>query len=155
MIDYEMPHLHLCSKTARLLMKVILYDYNRRLLNSLLNIIYHVSSKLDQLAHVTSHDNPTYCCIQHQILPLYVCRQIPCEMLHVMFTAHTSSSHYGTLCMACTHGEKRNAYGVLVEEPEGKRPLGIYRHRWEDNIMVYRPVARQRPRNIQRDNGCR
>jgi hypothetical protein len=35
-----------------------------------------------------------------------------------------------------THGEKRNAYRILVGKPEGKRPLEIPRHRWEDNIMM-------------------
>jgi hypothetical protein len=36
---------------------------------------------------------------------------------------------------ACsTHGEKRNEYKVLVGKPEGKRPLGRPRRRWEDNI---------------------
>jgi hypothetical protein len=33
-------------------------------------------------------------------------------------------------------GEKRNAYRILVGNPEGKRPLGIPRHRWEGNIRV-------------------
>ena len=28
------------------------------------------------------------------------------------------------------------AYGVLVGKTEGKRPLGIPRHRWDDNIKV-------------------
>jgi hypothetical protein len=31
-------------------------------------------------------------------------------------------------------GEKRNAYGLLVGKPEGKRPLGRPRCRWVDNI---------------------
>jgi hypothetical protein len=31
-------------------------------------------------------------------------------------------------------GEKRNAYGLVVEKPEGKRPLGRPRRRWVDNI---------------------
>jgi hypothetical protein len=31
-------------------------------------------------------------------------------------------------------GEMRTAYSVLVEKPEGKRPLGRRRRRWEDNI---------------------
>jgi hypothetical protein len=30
----------------------------------------------------------------------------------------------------------RNAYNILIGKPEGKRPLGIYRSRWEGNIMV-------------------
>jgi hypothetical protein len=33
-------------------------------------------------------------------------------------------------------GEKRNAYGILVGKPEGKRPLGRPRRRWEDNIRM-------------------
>ncbi|KAJ4427681.1 hypothetical protein ANN_25330 [Periplaneta americana] len=33
-------------------------------------------------------------------------------------------------------GESRNAYRVLVGRPEGKRPLGRPRRRWEDNIKI-------------------
>jgi hypothetical protein len=33
-------------------------------------------------------------------------------------------------------GEVRNAYKILVGKPEGKRPRGRYRHRWEDNIRM-------------------
>jgi hypothetical protein len=33
-------------------------------------------------------------------------------------------------------GEKRNAYGILVGNPEGKRPLGRPRRRWVDNIKI-------------------
>jgi len=33
-------------------------------------------------------------------------------------------------------GEMRNAYKILVGKPEGKRPLGRHRHRWEDNIRM-------------------
>ena len=32
--------------------------------------------------------------------------------------------------------QSRNAYRVLVGKPEGKRPLGRRRHRWEDNIKM-------------------
>jgi hypothetical protein len=35
-----------------------------------------------------------------------------------------------------TNGEKRNAYRLLVGEPEGKRPLGRLRRRWVDNIRM-------------------
>jgi hypothetical protein len=33
-------------------------------------------------------------------------------------------------------GEKRNAYRLLVGNPEGKRPLGRPRRRWVDNIRI-------------------
>jgi len=33
-------------------------------------------------------------------------------------------------------GEKRGAYRFLVGKPEGKRPLGRPRHRWEENIKL-------------------
>jgi hypothetical protein len=33
-------------------------------------------------------------------------------------------------------GEKRNAYRILVANPEGKRPLGRPRRRWVDNIKM-------------------
>jgi hypothetical protein len=33
-------------------------------------------------------------------------------------------------------GAKRNAYRILVEKPEGKRPLGRPRRRWMDNIKM-------------------
>ena len=31
-------------------------------------------------------------------------------------------------------GERRGVYSVFVGKPEGKRPLGRPRRRWEDNI---------------------
>jgi hypothetical protein len=31
---------------------------------------------------------------------------------------------------------RRGMYRVLVGKPEGKRPLGIPRHRWQDNIKM-------------------
>jgi hypothetical protein len=38
---------------------------------------------------------------------------------------------------ACiTHGEKRNAYSVLVGKPEGNGPLGRPGRRSEDNIYA-------------------
>jgi hypothetical protein len=33
-------------------------------------------------------------------------------------------------------GEKRNAYRLLVGNPEGRRPLGIPRRMWLDNIRM-------------------
>ena len=40
----------------------------------------------------------------------------------------------GGACSAC-RGEERHIPG-LVGKPEGKRPLGRLRHRWEDNIKM-------------------
>jgi hypothetical protein len=33
-------------------------------------------------------------------------------------------------------GEKRGAYRILVRRPEGRRPLGRPKRRWEDNIKT-------------------
>ena len=33
-------------------------------------------------------------------------------------------------------GERRGVYRVLVGRPEGKRPLGTSKRRWEDNINM-------------------
>ena len=33
-------------------------------------------------------------------------------------------------------GGERGAYRVLMGKPEGKRPLGIPRRRWADNIIM-------------------
>jgi hypothetical protein len=33
-------------------------------------------------------------------------------------------------------GEKRNVYKLLLGKPEGKRPLGRPRCRWDDNIEM-------------------
>jgi hypothetical protein len=33
-------------------------------------------------------------------------------------------------------GEVRDAYNILVRRPEGRRPLGRPRRRWEDNIKM-------------------
>jgi hypothetical protein len=35
-----------------------------------------------------------------------------------------------------TYGDGRGAYRILVGRPEGKRPLGIPRLRWENNIKL-------------------
>jgi hypothetical protein len=37
--------------------------------------------------------------------------------------------------LACM-GERIGVYMVLVGKPEGRRPLGRPRHRWEDNIKL-------------------
>jgi len=33
-------------------------------------------------------------------------------------------------------GERRGLYRALVGKPEGKRPLGRHRRRWENNIKM-------------------
>jgi hypothetical protein len=35
-----------------------------------------------------------------------------------------------------TYGEKRGAYNILMRIPEGRRPLGRPRRRWEDYIKM-------------------
>jgi hypothetical protein len=37
---------------------------------------------------------------------------------------------------ACSTNGGRNAYRILVGNPDGKRPLGRPRHRWVNNIKM-------------------
>jgi hypothetical protein len=37
---------------------------------------------------------------------------------------------------AARMGPKRDAYRLLVEKPEGRKPLGKPRRRWVDNIRM-------------------
>jgi hypothetical protein len=34
------------------------------------------------------------------------------------------------------YGEEGGVYGVFLKKPEGKRPLGRTRRRWENNIKM-------------------
>jgi hypothetical protein len=38
-------------------------------------------------------------------------------------------------------GEIKNAYKILVGKPEGKRPFGRPRRRWDDNIKMARDIG--------------
>jgi hypothetical protein len=39
---------------------------------------------------------------------------------------------------ACsTQGEKGNEHRVFLGKPGGKRPLGSFRRKWQDNIKMY------------------
>jgi hypothetical protein len=38
-------------------------------------------------------------------------------------------------------GEERKVYKILVGKPEGKRPLGRPRRRWEDGIRIVREIG--------------
>jgi hypothetical protein len=42
----------------------------------------------------------------------------------------------GRACGAHGGGEVRGAYNILVGRPEGRRPLGRPRRKWEDNIKM-------------------
>jgi hypothetical protein len=39
---------------------------------------------------------------------------------------------------ACSKKEMRHAYKIFIDKPEGKRPSGRPRRRWEDDIRMDR-----------------
>ena len=39
------------------------------------------------------------------------------------------------------YGERRETYRVLVEKPEGKRPIGRTGHKWEPNKIVLQKMG--------------
>jgi hypothetical protein len=59
----------------------------------------------------------------------------PCEQKYFFLLAGILKRVIGVGHVA-RMGEKRNAYGVLVEKPKGKRPLGRPRHGWVDTFKL-------------------
>jgi hypothetical protein len=60
------------------------------------------------------------------------------SLLHNQYSSNdqVKKDEMGRACI--THGDKKNAYGMLVGKLEGKRPLGrtITRRRREDRIII-------------------
>jgi hypothetical protein len=64
-------------------------------------------------------------------------RRLHNEELHKLYSLPyvIRDDQVGELGGSCSiHGEMRNAFKMLFGKPEGLKPLGIPRHRWEDNI---------------------
>ncbi|KAJ4444903.1 hypothetical protein ANN_06701 [Periplaneta americana] len=74
------------------------------------------SEHLKSCASLAGHDN---------IFEKYWSARGQMTLLRLRWAGHVA-------CM----GESRNTYRVLVGRPEGKRPLGRPRRRWEDNIKM-------------------
>jgi hypothetical protein len=49
---------------------------------------------------------------------------------------HTRPENFMILCFIVFMEEGRSVHKVLVGKPEGRRPLGRPRRRWEDNIKM-------------------
>jgi hypothetical protein len=70
-------------------------------------------------------------------------RKLHNEELHNLYGIIRMISQGDEMVRACsTHGEKRNAYRILVGKPEGESPLGIPRRRWDDIKMDVREICR-------------
>jgi hypothetical protein len=68
-------------------------------------------------------------------------RKLHNEELHNLYCSPSiiriiKSRRMGWKWYVARMGEKRNAYRMLVGKPEGKRPLGRPRRRWEYNIRM-------------------
>jgi hypothetical protein len=66
---------------------------------------------------------------------------VACEKLHNLYSSpdiirQIKSRRMSWAGHVVRMGERRNVYRVLVGKPEGKRPLGRPRRRWEDGIKM-------------------
>jgi hypothetical protein len=69
------------------------------------------------------------------------CRKLHNVELHILCSSpniirQIKSSRMIWAAHVARMGEERNVYRVLMGEPEGKRPLGRPRRRWEDGIRM-------------------
>jgi hypothetical protein len=68
-------------------------------------------------------------------------RKLHNEELHILYSSANISRQIKSRRMrwaghVARMGEERNVYKVLMGKPEGKRPLGSPRRRWEDGIRM-------------------
>ena len=56
--------------------------------------------------------------------------------MRVTWPSHLKLFYLNILIIYVPWGEWRGVHRVLVGKPEGKRPLGRPRRRWEDNIKM-------------------
>jgi hypothetical protein len=68
-------------------------------------------------------------------------RKLHNEELHNLYSLPRKIRMIKSRRMRCTghvarRRAKRNAYGILVAKPEGRRPLGRSRHKWVNNIKM-------------------
>jgi hypothetical protein len=68
-------------------------------------------------------------------------RKLHSEELHILYSSSNIIRQIESRRMrwaghVARMGEERNVYRVLMGKPDGKRPLGIPRHSWEDGIRM-------------------
>jgi hypothetical protein len=68
-------------------------------------------------------------------------RNLHNEELHILYSSpniirQIKSRRMRWVGHVARMGEEMNVYRVLMGKPEGKRPLGRPRHRWEDGIIM-------------------
>ena len=68
-------------------------------------------------------------------------RRLRNEELHDLYSSPNITRVINSRGMRCAGyverlGDRRRAYRILVGKPEGERPLGISRRRWEDNVQM-------------------
>ena len=65
-------------------------------------------------------------------------RPLPCNVLVIQYSAggKIEKNEIGHMPHVALMGEGRCVQRVLVGKPEGRRPLGRPRRRWEDNIKM-------------------
>jgi hypothetical protein len=67
-------------------------------------------------------------------------RKLHNEEFHILYSSPNIIRHIKSRRMRWAghvHAWERNVYKVFMGKPEGKRPLGRPRRRWEDGIKMY------------------
>jgi hypothetical protein len=73
--------------------------------------------------------------IIHRSYVNYITRSLMICTAHQYYLGEqTEKNEMGGACN--THGDRRGVYRVLMGIPEGKRPFGRPRRRWEDNFKT-------------------
>jgi len=80
------------------------------------------------------HAELNFLCVTMRIH--YIEKRVKKLRLDVNFILFSTSFYNKTIFLHAGFEEMRNAYRILFEKPEGKRPHGRPSRKWEDNIRM-------------------
>jgi hypothetical protein len=97
----------------------------------------HQNDIHDEIKSTLNSGNACYYSVQNILSSRLISKQLK---IKIYKTVNLPVVLYGcgtwSLTLRSRMEEGRGIYGVLVGRPEGKRPLGRTRRRWEDNIKM-------------------
>ena len=107
--------------------------WNERKKNENKKVIMRMKCRSDCSEDTDRYIGP---CTQYSTAPYRRLKERKHSDMHYLFTSTRLITFYTDRLFYCVFLCMKNVHRVLIGKPEGKRPLGRPRRRWEDNIKM-------------------